>query len=258
MARSVRSRGPAVKAQTYAESDDSGGETETEEQEWNEHPANGVGKASSRPSGKYASKRPIRADVGDKENTGDGYVPNGAGGASGSGGKTAVGLKRTETAGKFNDDEAEKRMRRKSAKLLGQQTTTFDSLADSGSGASGLNAGKQPVQLNSVVPAAPIINVPRDVMNSNFEEWMKMATDNVSFYVYFQLLVQPSFSPATDRVANPWCFTENQREQFVELRPNRLFPRHVTAAKQHRQLDQFPTSILYARWVREDLDFPCR
>jgi len=180
MARSVRSRGPSVKAPTYAESDDSGGDTETEEQAWNEQPANVTGKASSsRPTGKVPSKRPIRTDVGDKENAADAYVPNGAG-ASGSGGKTTVNLKRTETAGRFNDDEAEKRKRRKSAKLLGQQPTAFDGLTDPGPGVTGLNAGKQPVQLNSVVPAAPIINVPRDVMNSNFEEWMKMATDNVS------------------------------------------------------------------------------
>jgi condensin complex subunit 2 len=180
MARSVRSRGPSVKAPTYAESDDSGGDTETEEQDWNEHSANGAGKASSsRPKGKAPSKRTIRTDHGDKENAADGYAPNGAG-PSGSGGKTAVGLKRQETVGKFNDDEAEKRKRRKSAKLLGQQTTMFDGLTDPGPGANGLNTGKQPVQLNSVVPAAPIINVPRDVMNSNFEEWMKMATDNVS------------------------------------------------------------------------------
>ena len=186
MARSVRSRGPSVKIPTYAESDDSGGDTETEEQEWNEHSANGAGKASSsRPSGKTPSKRPIRADVGDKENAADGYVPTGAGGSGGSGGKTTVNLKRTETAGKFNDDEAEKRKRRKSAKLLGQQSTTFDGLTDLGPTVNGLNAGKQPVQLNSVVPAVPIINVPRDVMNSNFEEWMKMATDNVSFLILF-------------------------------------------------------------------------
>ncbi|KAF8141674.1 condensin complex subunit 2/barren [Boletus edulis] len=32
-------------------------------------------------------------------------------------------------------------------------------------------------QLNSALPP-PVINVPLDVMNSNFEEWMKMATDN--------------------------------------------------------------------------------
>ena len=246
MARSVRSRGPSVKA-SYAESDDSGGDTETEEQEWNDNSANGVVKASSRHSG----KRPIRADVGDKENAADGYVPNGAAGPSGSGGKTAVGLKRTETAGKFNDDEAEKRKRRKSAKLLGQQTTMFDGLTDPGPGVNGLGAGKQPVQLNSVVPAAPIINVPRDVMNSNFEEWMKMATDNVSLSIYFHGC----------RWLTRECFfrilTENQREQLLELRLNRLFPRHVSIAKQRRQLDQFPTGILHARRVCEDLDFTC-
>ena len=56
----------------------------------------------------------------------------------------------------------------------------FDGLMDPGPVVNGLNAGKQPVQLNSVVPAAPIINVPRDAMSSNFEEWMKMMTDNVS------------------------------------------------------------------------------
>ena len=182
MARSVRSRGPSVKAPTYKESDDSGDDTETEEQEWGENSVNGVAKASSsRPNAKTPSKRTIRTDVGDKENAADGYTPNGAG-PSGSGGKTKS-LKRQETAGKFNDDEAEKRKRRKSAKLLGQQTTMFDGLTDPGPGVNGLNAGERPVQLNSVVPAAPIINVPRDVMNSNFEEWMKMATDNVSIHV---------------------------------------------------------------------------
>ena len=189
MARSVRSRGPPAKTSMYAESDGSGGDTETEEQEWNEQFANKAGKASSsRPKGKASSKRPIRTDVSDKENATDDYAPSGAGGASGSGGKTTVNLKRTETAGKFNDDEAEKRKRRKSAKLLGQQSTMFDGLTDPGPAVNGLNLGKQPVQLNSVVPAVPIINVPRDVMNSNFEEWMKMATDNVSIQLFFSTL----------------------------------------------------------------------
>lgn len=175
MARSVRSRRqPAKATSTHAESDDSGDDTETEE--WNEHSANTGKASSSRLSGKPSAKRPIRTEGGDKENVGDVHTPNGAGGSSGSGGKTAVGLKRTETVGKFNDDEAEKRLRRKSAKLLGRQSTAFDGLTDPMPGVNGL----QPVQLNSIVPAAPIINVPRDVMNSNFEEWMKMATDNVS------------------------------------------------------------------------------
>jgi len=181
MARSVRSRGPPARASTYAESDDSDDDTEPEGQEWNENSPNGAGKASSsRPTGKTSSKRTMRPDVGDKENAGDGF--NGAG-PTGSGGKATKNLKRQETTGRFNDDEAEKRKRRKSAKLLGQQSTMFDGLTDPGPAVNGLNAGKQPVQLNSVIPAAPIINVPRDVMNSNFEEWMKMATDNVSIRV---------------------------------------------------------------------------
>ncbi|KAF9643219.1 hypothetical protein BDM02DRAFT_3132570 [Thelephora ganbajun] len=107
MVRSARLRGPSVKASKYAELDDSCGDTDTEEQEWNEHSVNGVGKtSSSRPSGKPPSKQPIPTDVGDKENTTDGCAPNGAGGASGSSGRTT------------------------------------------------------------------------DVMNSNFEEWIKMATDS--------------------------------------------------------------------------------
>ena len=220
MARSVRSRGQPAKASKYAESDDSDGDTETEEQEWNEPSANGAGKASSsRPHGKTSSKRTIRADVGDKENAADGFTPNGAG-TSGSGGKATKNLKRQETTGKFNDDEAEKRKRRKSAKLLGQQSTMFDGLTDPGPVVNALNAGKQPVQLNSVIPAAPIINVPRDVMNSNFEEWMKMATDNVStpilFYGWSLLCV-------LEWLTGPRFFhplTENQREQLLELCPD--------------------------------------
>ena len=242
----MRSRGTSVEAPTCADSDDSGGDTEAEEQEWNKNSGSVTGKASSsRPIGKTPSKRPIRVDVGDKENAADGYTPNGAGGPSGSGGKTTVNLKRTETAGRFNDDEAEKRKRRKSAKLLGQQSTIFDGLTDPGPAVNGLNAGKQPVQLNSVVPAVPIINVPRDVMNSNFEEWMKMATDNVS--VAFSALRLNSSIRAL-LVTNWTIFlsTENQREQLLEFCSNRLFPRHVPAAKQHRQLDQLPTSLLYS------------
>ena len=185
MARSVRSRGPPARASTYAESDNSDHDAEPEGQEWNEHSANGAGRASSsRPTGKTSSKRTIRPDLGDKENAGEGSTPNGSG-PTGSGGKGTKSLKRQETTGRFNDDEAEKRKRRKSAKLLGQQSTMFDGLTDPGPAGNGLNAGKQPVQLNSVTPAAPIINVPRDVMNSNFEEWMKMATDNVSVCVPF-------------------------------------------------------------------------
>ncbi|KAF9644712.1 hypothetical protein BDM02DRAFT_876738 [Thelephora ganbajun] len=79
-----------------------------------------------------SSRRPTRTDVGDEGNTTEGYAPNGAGRTSGNSGRTTVNLKRTEMVGKFNDDEAEKRKRRKSAKLLGQQLTLFDGLTDPG------------------------------------------------------------------------------------------------------------------------------
>jgi hypothetical protein len=40
-------------------------------------------------------------------------------------------------------------------------------------------AGKQRQQLNAVT--APVLNVQLDINNAKFEEWMKMATDNVRF-----------------------------------------------------------------------------
>jgi hypothetical protein len=42
-------------------------------------------------------------------------------------------------------------------------------------------------QLNSL--AAPEINVPLDIMSSNFEQWMKMATNNVCFEAHPQLTI---------------------------------------------------------------------
>jgi len=101
----------------------------TKEQEWNEYSTGGSAKASSSPSDRPSSKRPIRTDVDDKGNAADGHAPNGGGGPRRSGGKMTVNLKRAETAGETNDDEAEKRL---------------------------------------------------GPMSSDFEEWMKMATDNVS------------------------------------------------------------------------------
>ncbi|EGN96565.1 hypothetical protein SERLA73DRAFT_111171 [Serpula lacrymans var. lacrymans S7.3] len=83
----------------------------------------------------------------------------------------------------INDDAAEKRRRRKSNKFVVPET------AQAGPSSEGNNVeqdpaessraaqAKQKQQLTSVAPP-PIINVPLDVMSSNFEEWMKMATDN--------------------------------------------------------------------------------
>lgn len=80
----------------------------------------------------------------------------------------------------INDDAAEKRRRRKSTKihvienaLAGPSTENNDAAETS------KTAAARQKQLTSVIDP-PEINVPLDVMNSNFEEWMKMATDNVS------------------------------------------------------------------------------
>lgn len=81
----------------------------------------------------------------------------------------------------INDDAAEKRRRRKSTKLAvidnaeaGPSTERQDQAEPS----KAAQAKQKQQQINSVAPP-PIINVPLDVMSSNFEEWMKMATDNV-------------------------------------------------------------------------------
>lgn len=79
-----------------------------------------------------------------------------------------------------NDDAAEKRRRRKSARVV---PLPDDEAGPSGEGTQQDDVraaahAKQKQQLLSIAQQ-PEINVPLDVMNSNFEEWMKMATDNV-------------------------------------------------------------------------------
>lgn len=88
----------------------------------------------------------------------------------------------------INDDAAEKRRRRKSTKL---------NMIENPAGPSGESQEEPPVpidparaakqKLNTV--AAPAETVPFDVMSSNFEEWMKMATDNVSLQALKRLCV---------------------------------------------------------------------
>lgn len=97
----------------------------------------------------------------------------------------------------INDDVAEKRRRRKSAKVVvtldpDEDQDAGPSLLPNGGGPSegaaeasrGANLARQKSQLLSV-PQAPVINVPMDVMTSNFDQWMKMATDNVSLTFLF-------------------------------------------------------------------------
>jgi condensin complex subunit 2 len=82
----------------------------------------------------------------------------------------------------INDDAAEKKRRRKSIKVAAMEN------AHAGPSSEG-NVGEydqpepsrttRPKQQLASVEQTPVINVPLDVMSSNFEEWMKMATDNV-------------------------------------------------------------------------------
>lgn len=91
----------------------------------------------------------------------------------------------------INDDAAEKRRRRKSTKInviesalavpIEGGATTDDQQIAGNSKAS----GKQKQQLNAVAP--PVINVQLDISNAKFEEWMKMATDNVSLQFCFRV-----------------------------------------------------------------------
>ncbi|OSX64218.1 hypothetical protein POSPLADRAFT_1179866 [Postia placenta MAD-698-R-SB12] len=87
----------------------------------------------------------------------------------------------------INDDAAEKRRRRKSAKTAVSMVLVDGDQAGPSSeggqgegppeGSSAAAQARQKQQLLSVAQA-PVIDVPLDVMSSNFEEWMKMATDN--------------------------------------------------------------------------------
>lgn len=83
----------------------------------------------------------------------------------------------------INDDTAEKRRRRQSTKLAvidNAEAGPSTERQEPGESSKGIHHKQKP--LNSALPP-PVINVPLDVMNSNFEEWMKMATDNVSIRI---------------------------------------------------------------------------
>lgn len=90
----------------------------------------------------------------------------------------------------INDDVAEKRRRRKSAKVTihlddDNAEAGPSNGANTAEGAEGATEGTRTTTLGRTksqllnVPQAPVINVPMDVMTSNFDQWMKMATDNV-------------------------------------------------------------------------------
>ncbi|KAL1717234.1 condensin complex subunit 2/barren [Schizophyllum commune] len=74
----------------------------------------------------------------------------------------------------MQDDAAERRRRRKSTKI----TVLPEDLADGQQQAESSRQSKTSRPLTSIPAPAAKINVPLDVMSENFEEWMKLATDN--------------------------------------------------------------------------------
>ncbi|KAI0644168.1 condensin complex subunit 2/barren [Trametes meyenii] len=89
----------------------------------------------------------------------------------------------------INDDAAEKRRRRKSARVTlpleddnaeagpSNAANTAEAAEGAAEGSRTTALGRQKSTLLNV-PQAPVIDVPMDVMTSNFDQWMKMATDN--------------------------------------------------------------------------------
>ena len=116
----------------------------------------------------------------------------------------------------INDDAAEKRRRRKSTKLHVIESVLAAPLNEGGApaqdahtGEQSNKAGKQKQQLNAIAP--PVLNVQLDINNAKFEEWMKMATDNVGF-------VLQSYRKALN-----YSLIENQCAEFMEFCAHRLF-----------------------------------
>jgi len=88
----------------------------------------------------------------------------------------------------LNDDAAEKRRRRKSTKLgLNEDLVASENPGDHDT-IPEPRAQRQKQQINILPPPLAQMDVPRDIMNSNFEEWMKMTTDNVRHFSRLDLV----------------------------------------------------------------------
>lgn len=79
-----------------------------------------------------------------------------------------------------NDDAAEKRRRRKSTKIIAKPSEN----AEAGTSAEGAEGGtvNKPRRLLHSAAQVPKLNLPKELMSSNYEEWMKLATDNVHLW----------------------------------------------------------------------------
>jgi len=85
-------------------------------------------------------------------------------------------LKRGSSPQRKNDDEIEKRRRRQSIKDDRRRRLSL------------LSSPKpmMTTNLNSIQEPAPVTKLPSvEVMNKHFEEWMKIAADNVKHYFYY-------------------------------------------------------------------------
>ena len=85
----------------------------------------------------------------------------------------------------INDDESERRRRRKSAKMTALDNAVAGPSSEGGAAANGdadtsrpgHGRRQQPLTAVAATPALPKQSI--EAMTTNFEEWMKMATDNV-------------------------------------------------------------------------------
>lgn len=77
-----------------------------------------------------------------------------------------------------NDDAAERAARRRSAHFAPMLPDK-----EAAPHKSALSVQKRAKRLSAVAPSNPPVSM--EVMNTNFEEWMKLATDNVSFVKVF-------------------------------------------------------------------------
>lgn len=169
MARTARSRAQPTHQSLYADSDSDGDENGIENSDYDATP-----KAPSRKGAPTKSKG--------KKRVSDVYHAVGPDRGAAEGSSPQRVPFRTVN---INDDEAEKRRRRKSAKVAPPMMMVVDEEEVGSSQEGGKNETpkasrhlKHKQQLMAVAET-PEINVPLDVMSSNFEEWMKMATDNV-------------------------------------------------------------------------------
>ncbi|KAH9940947.1 barren [Epithele typhae] len=152
---------------SYAESD-SGGDTEREQ--------------TPRPSAHTHSKKRLS----ERDQDGSFSLDNNANASKGAHGRIPL------TTVNINDDAAEKRRRRKSAKLPAPLDPSDDPEAGPSSipaggpssdapgaaeGSRGAGLPRTKSQMLSI-PQTPAINLPKDVMAQNYDQWMKMATDN--------------------------------------------------------------------------------